>query len=398
MRILLIAPLLPYPPQTGGVVRVWQLLRALALEHDVTVLASGQIRSGEEPWLPLPVQFRFVPSGWSIGAGPTLAKRLYQARSLFSQRSALYWSMAAPLRGALGQLDWDSFDVVQVEYSPLGLLPLPRNRLLIVDAHNLEYRVLQRIAEQAPWARRLWLRLEGVRLRRDEHAAWKRATSCLATSTVEAREIESVTAKPVAVVPNGVDAERFVSVPVTQAEPDTVLFVGSYRYWPNSDGVLWFVREIWPVIRSRRPGARLILVGFDPPPVIRRLSMQPGIEVVGTVGEVQPWLAQAAVVIAPLRAGGGTRIKLLEAFAAGRAVVTTPLGAEGIELIAGQHALLASTPQEFADAVVSLLESPERRACLGAAARQLVLDRYSWDRVAEALLGVYRQLSLDSPA
>lgn len=398
LRVLVVSPLLPYPVRTGGALRIWQLLRALALEHDVTLLASTPpaVQWDEACEALAPVRLLRVPSAWTPGEGPTLAKRVRQLRSLFSRRSAFYWTFARPLAPVVRKLGEHTFDVVQVEYGPLGLLPFSPEMPLVLDAHNVEYRALERIAGQAPVWRRLWLRLETARVRRDERAAWRRATWCLATSRVDAQEIEAVSETRVAIVPNGVELDRYPLQPPERAEPDHVLFVGSFRYWPNVDGIRWFAEQVWPRIVRCRPTARLSLVGFDPPAEVRRLERIPGVVVVGTVPDVRPWLARASVVVVPLRAGSGTRLKLLEALAAGKAVVSTRLGAEGVECEHGRHLLLADEPQAFAESVLSLLASPEQRRALGRAGRQLVEEEYAWERIAEKLLAVYRRLASEN--
>ncbi|MFN3337616.1 MAG: glycosyltransferase, partial [Thermomicrobium sp.] len=190
-----------------------------------------------------------------------------------------------------------------------------------------------------------------------------------------------------------VELDRYPLEPPELAEPDHVLFVGSFRYWPNVDGIRWFTEQVWPRIVRCRPAARLSLVGFDPPAEVRRLGKLPGVVVVGTVPDVRPWLARASVVVVPLRAGSGTRLKLLEALAVGKAVVSTRLGAEGVECEHGRHLLLADEPQEFAECVLSLLASPEQRLALGRAGRRLIMEEYAWERIAEKLLTVYRRLA-----
>ncbi|MBO9307342.1 glycosyltransferase [Thermomicrobium sp.] len=392
MRILVVSPVLPYPDRSGGAIRIAQLLRALAREHELTLLASKPARvDPEEARAALdPITLIPVSAGWVIGEGPTTAKRLWQARSLVSSRSALYWILAGPLLDALRRLDWQRFDIVQVEYSLLGLLPLPRSLPLVVDAHNLEYRVLERISQRSGWLRGLWVRRECQRVRREEITAWRQAALCLAVSRVDAEEMRRFAARRVAVIPNGVDARQTPFLPLDAAEPDHIVFVGNLRYWPNVDGVLWFVRKVWPAVRARIPSARFSIVGYDPPSALGMLSAIEGVRLVGTVPAVTPWLARASVVVVPLLAGSGTRLKILEAFAAGRPVVTTSLGLEGIDAEPGRHVIVADDAASFASAVVDLLASSQRRAALAEAARRLVEQLYDWDRIGEQLRAVYR--------
>ncbi|MCX2726416.1 glycosyltransferase family 4 protein [Thermomicrobium sp. 4228-Ro] len=395
MRILVISPLLPIPPYTGGALRIAYLVRALAREHEVTLVAAAPRGTaiGRACEALAPVTVKVVRAGWVPGEPPSWSKRWLQVRSLFTRQSAQYWTFTRALQRAVQPEDLAVYDVVQVEYSVLGLLPIAEQLPLVLDAHNVEYRVLLRTAAHvSPW-RRTWLRWEARRLRRDEETAWRHATFCLATSQVDAEEIARTSQRPVVVVPNGVDVDRFPFPDVDSAEPDHVVFVGTYRYFPNVDAVHWFVREIWPRIRAARPAARCSLVGMDPPASVCSLADVPGVDVVGTVPDVQPWLARATVVVVPLRSGSGTRLKILEAFAAGRPVVSTRIGAEGLAVEHGIHLLLADDPVSFAEAVIQLLADREQRWSLARAARELVEREYAWPRVGEKLLAVYRELA-----
>ncbi|MCX7624236.1 MAG: glycosyltransferase family 4 protein [Thermomicrobium sp.] len=394
MRILVVSPLLPRPPLTGGALRVFHLVRALATEHEVTLLASvpwGAI-PGEVREALAPVSVWGVPAGWAPGEAPSMRKRLLQLRSLVSRRSALFWTFAGELQQAVRAVPSAAFDAIQVEYSVLGLLAFPAEVPVVVDAHNLEYRALFRTALYAPWWRRGWLEWDARRVRQDEEAAWRRADLCLATSPVDAAEIARVARRPVAVVPNGVDLDAYEPADPALAERDRLVFVGTFRYLPNVDGVQWFVREVWPRIRAVRPSAQCSLVGFDPPAAVQELAAVPGIEVVGTVADVRPWLARASVVVVPLRSGSGTRLKILEAFAIGRPVVSTPVGAEGLAVEDGRHLLVAEDPVRFADAVLRLLGDIGLQRSLAAAARRLVESEYAWQRIGEKLLASYQAL------
>jgi glycosyltransferase involved in cell wall biosynthesis len=169
------------------------------------------------------------------------------------------------------------------------------------------------------------------------------------------------------------------------------VFVGSMDWLPNQDGVEHFVNRIWPEIREKRPNAAFQVVGRNPPPRVRRLGQAPGVEVVGAVPDVRPYLAEAAVVVVPLLVGGGTRIKIFEAMAVEKAVVSTSLGAEGLELTPGEHIMLADTPSEFAEAVCGLLENADHRARLASAARRLVTANYSVETIARQFDAICRR-------
>ncbi|HEX8728484.1 MAG TPA: glycosyltransferase, partial [Ktedonobacterales bacterium] len=199
----------------------------------------------------------------------------------------------------------------------------------------------------------------------------------------------------IAVAPNGVDLATFSAAPpnggATEEIADRIVFTGTLGYYPNEQAVLHFAARCWPLIREQVPRATWQVVGSNPPDSVRQLDALPGVTVTGTVPSVQPYLAAASVAVVPLLVGSGTRLKILEALAMRKAIVTTSLGCEGIAITAGQHALIADEPDAFAAAVVRLLREPETRVALGAAGRALVEEQYSWDRCAEPLVRVLEE-------
>jgi glycosyltransferase involved in cell wall biosynthesis len=196
---------------------------------------------------------------------------------------------------------------------------------------------------------------------------------------------------PVAVVPNGVDLELFRPSPAA-TEPLTAVFNGVLDYRPNLDAALYLVDEIWPLVRKRCPSAQLLLVGRGSPADRRRLERE-GVVVTGEVPDVRPYLERAAVALVPIRMGGGTRLKVVEGLAMGKAMVSTNLGCEGIAVRDGEHLLVADTPGDFAAAVVSLLEDPAAARALGLAGRALMEESYSWELAGARLQSLYRRLA-----
>jgi glycosyltransferase involved in cell wall biosynthesis len=169
-----------------------------------------------------------------------------------------------------------------------------------------------------------------------------------------------------------------------EPEPDTLVFTGVMKYLPNSDGIRWFLAEVLPLVRESVPGVRLLVVGADPPPDLRRMASG-GVTLTGRVGDVRPYVDRAAVSIVPLRMGGGTRLKIVEAFAMKKPVVSTTVGAEGIDVADGESILLADEPRAFADAVVRLLRDGRLREKLVRNAYALMMDRYEWSVIGGIL-------------
>jgi glycosyltransferase involved in cell wall biosynthesis len=194
------------------------------------------------------------------------------------------------------------------------------------------------------------------------------------------------------VIPNAADVEYY-KPRATDPPPDgrTVVFFGHLSYFPNVDGVTYFIQEIWPRIVEVRPEARLKIIGGQAPRSLEELT-RPGIEFAGFVPDLRPHLAAAAAVVVPLRLGGGTRLKIVEAMAMGKPIVSTTLGAEGIEAVPGRDLLVEDQPAAFADAVNQLLADPHLVARLGQSARQLAVQRYAWSGAARALESFYREI------
>ena len=200
--------------------------------------------------------------------------------------------------------------------------------------------------------------------------------------------------QPVHVVPTGVDTDYFAPAPSDPASR-TIVFTGSMDWLPNEDSMQFFCRDILPRIRAAEPDVRLSIVGRAPTPAVKRLAEDGGVHVTGSVDDVRPYIREAAIYIVPLRIGGGTRLKIFEAMAMGKAVVSTTVGAEGLPVTDGEHVILADQPETFAAAVVGLLRDPDRRAHIAAAARRLVVEQYDWSAVAgtleDALAGSHRR-------
>jgi glycosyltransferase involved in cell wall biosynthesis len=372
--------------------RVFQLSRQLSARHDVTLLtyagpehAAGVERLREE------LRVEVVPPPW----GSRAAKRLGQVVSVGSRRPyACHVLHSAKMQHAVDELCAQSdFDVIQLESSLLCGFRFPPTARLVLDEHNVEYEVFERMHEgERSRVRRSFYRWEAARVRSHEQGWWRRAAGCVVTSDREADILRHCAPNtPVAVVPNGVDLELF-RPSAAETEPFTVMFNGVLDYRPNLDAALYLIDEIWPLIRKRCPLAQLLVVGRGSPGDQRRLQRD-GVLVTGEVPDVRPYLERAAVVLVPVRMGGGTRLKVVEGLAMGKAMVSTTLGCEGIAVRSGEHLLVADTPLDFAVAVASLLEDPVAARALGHAGRALMEEAYSWELAGDRLDGLYRQLA-----
>jgi glycosyltransferase involved in cell wall biosynthesis len=194
------------------------------------------------------------------------------------------------------------------------------------------------------------------------------------------------------VVENGVDAAGHVPVSRARLEQRDLVFVGSMDYHANIDAALYFAREIWPHLRQRRPDLRFVIVGSRPTPEILALGRQDGILVTGTVDSVEPYYDAALVAVVPLRVGSGTRLKVLEAMAAGVPVISTSLGAEGLAVTNGKHLILADTPAEFTSAIVRVAGDDAEWRQIATAGREMAASRYDWSGIATSLYEYYEEI------
>jgi glycosyltransferase involved in cell wall biosynthesis len=263
----------------------------------------------------------------------------------------------------------------------------------VLDMHNIESLLLRRYARAyRPSPRSLYAALTAWKLRRYEVRHVQGFDRVLTCSEVDRRYAVEVLGCPSAqVIPNGVDAAGPWPARDLDAPPSLV-FVGRMDYVANEDAAIRLATEILPIVWHTHPQVRLYLVGQQPPPRLQALAADPRIIVTGFVPEVRTFLDRATVFVAPLRYGSGTRLKLLEAMAMARPVVSTSLGCEGLDLRPGEHLLVADSPTAFAGAVVSLLRCPASRARLGRAAREHVARRYDWSAIQARLLEVYDAL------
>jgi glycosyltransferase involved in cell wall biosynthesis len=239
--------------------------------------------------------------------------------------------------------------------------------------------------------RRAFYRLEELRFRNFEQRCWRRVDGCVMTSEREARVVRTVAPNtPTAAVPNGVDVEYFRPRP-EPVEPRTLVFNGTLDYRPNLDGASFLVEQILPRVRSRYPDVRVVLVGRGSQADLDGFRA-PGVEVTGEVPDVRPYLARAAVVTVPIRTGSGTRLKVVEGLAMGKAMVSTTLGCEGVDVRDGKHLLIADDADAFAAAVMRLFEDAEHGQALGRAGRIKMEREYSWEYAGELLESLYTRV------
>jgi polysaccharide biosynthesis protein PslH len=405
LSILYVSPLVASPPRFGAQARMQGLMTQLARRHDLTaVMLVDNEFDAEECRRAMQAYCRDVVLVPKPHVGTGLAKRLVQLQSLASTRSWERRLATVPeMQRALDRvLRAKRFDLINLEFSFLGECDLrqapPNERLprLIVDSHNIDYELARQYAGAGrSLAHRLYAGVNWRKLRREELGTYRDADGVyLCSATDERRLLDVIPGARTAVIPNAADVEYYQPRPA-DPPPDgrTVVFFGLLSYAPNVDGVIYFVQKIWPRVAEAHPEARLKIIGGRPPRSLQLLA-GPRVELTGFVPDLRPHLAAAAAVVVPLRLGGGTRLKIVEAMAMGKAIVSTTLGAEGIEAVPGRDILVEDEPAAFADAVNRLLAKPGLAARIGRSARRLAVERYAWSEAARVLEGFYRRILL----
>jgi glycosyltransferase involved in cell wall biosynthesis len=383
-RILVVTPYLPDPPQWGSAIRVRELVVNLSRRHHVTLLAYAwpwqrdHVRATRE----LCESVHTVVPPWP-DEGSDRSGRL---RSLASREPYAVRRLTSPaLQSALDELlATGGYDLVQVESSLMPALNLSKAQACVLDTHNIEYELLRRTVRiERAFQRRVFNLFEFLKVRHSEREAWRRYDGTAVTSEREREKVAAaVPERPVVTVPNGVDVDHWAPQPAVS--PSGIVFTGLMSYRPNIDAVTYFVREVLPLIHRTRPAETLTIVGWGLTDEVRAL-LGPQIIATARVPDVRPYLAGASVVVAPIRIGSGTRLKVLEALSMARPLISTPLACEGLDLVSGSHLLVADNPTRFAESVIHLLENRPLAERLGAAGRQVMESRYSWAAATEQL-------------
>jgi glycosyltransferase involved in cell wall biosynthesis len=402
-RILFLTPQFPYPPEQGTAIRNYNLIAGVAKRHEVGLLSfyhDAPVQTEHLMDFCRPLKLIGAPRRSMqdrlrtllTTPDPDMAHRLYL------QEYAL----------ALQQLlNEQRFDIIQIEGIELAAYALmvrswlgDRAPAVVLDDHNAEYLLQRRSFEtdlRSPrrWPAACYSLLQWERLARFEREACRQADAVVVVSEADGRALQRLNPRlrPL-VIANGVDVERY--------QPDlpdalglthpAVVFTGKMDFRPNVDGMLWFHRLVWPLVRAQVPEAHLYVVGKNPHARLTALYSDHSVTMTGYVPDILPYFGGADAYVVPLRIGGGTRLKVLEAMSAGLPLVTTTLGSEGIGLAPGKHALFADSASAFASATVELLRNADLGHSLGTAAREFVLEHYDWRHIVPRLDPLYASL------
>jgi polysaccharide biosynthesis protein PslH len=411
-RILYLTQVLPYPLVSGAKVRQYHMLRHLAQNHEVTLVSFTRADDPPEAVAHLKevcAAVHTVPiqrSLWrNLRAG---VKGLMTGLPIVVARDEM-GEMLALLRQLVRQTRYDVIHADQLSMAGYGQLAarasIPHHPKTLLDEHNAIYVLSRRMADTEQNAlRRLVMAREARAFARYE-ARMIRAYDALLTvipedqrrllDLFERGERRELTRK-FTVIPICVDVEQELPVTPQEGHPKTILHLGTMFWPPNINGVLWFAREVLPLIHEEMPEAQFIVIGKNPPGEVEALMVDPRVQVTGYVTDIAPYLARTGVFVVPLHAGSGMRVKILDAWAWGLPVVSTPIGAEGIEVRDGENILLASDAPAFARATLRLLTHTELNQRLRSSGRSWVETHYSWQSVYAHVDGVYARLLGDS--
>jgi len=392
MRVLYVCHRVPYPPKRGGKIRPFNMIRHLAAAgHEVTVASLARDAREAEEAAGLAEHCREVMVEIIPRAGAALG--MIGNVPTATPSSFGYFRSRRLARRIRTHLAGSPPDLIFVHCSSVApYVTDVRGPAKIIDFGDMDSQKWREYAAQRRWPLSVVYWLEALKLERAERRFTSRFDLATCTTAAELRSLQALGATcPTGWFPNGVDSE-FFSPRSEPYDPNSIVFVGRMDYFPNQQGVHWFCREVWPLLRARLPGLGFQIVGADPSPAIRDLAHIEGVTVTGSVADVRPFVHNACLTVAPLQIARGTQNKILESMAAGTPVICSPEAVSGVDAVAGEHLLVAESPAAWVDGTVALVQSPVRRQALAVAGRARVLERHSWAasmrRMDELIAGV----------
>lgn len=407
MKIIFVSQIVPYPPHGGASQRIFNLLRELGRENEVTLLAyvhpealqsSDDLQTSRKVIGEFCVKMEYFPL-WSKRS---LAHKFLAVALglLYSKPFSVLGYRSKALERRLRELvTEDRPDIVQLD--TIAFAPLKNvvsDVPCVLTHHNIESALMARRTKyEDTFLARTYVRLQAKRLERYEREQARQFALNVMVSEVDAEQLQRISpGSQTIVVENGVDVDYFK--PLRGLEQRALIYTGGMNMFANRDAVMWFLNEMWPKLKLRVPELRFFAVGQNPPPeLLEMTASDSSIEAPGFVDDVRPWVAKSAVYVVPLRVGGGTRLKLVDAMAQGKAIVSTSIGCEGLHVTDGKEILIADEPDEFVEKVLDLLNDESRRHALGDDARSRVVDQYAWPSLGKKLVQGYLDVLARKP-
>lgn len=399
MRVLFLSQIVPFPPHGGVLQRGFNLLRELgnrvelhlaAFHHPDILTTDDQIEESRavlSDFCESVTYFELLPKRSALYKWMAIGTGVFDPRpfSVIAHRSTALRSWVTEF------IEREQADLVH--YDTIGLAPyrnIAETVPSVLTHHNIESQLMTRRAASDGWAAGTYASMQSRKLRRYEARVSPLFDVNVVVSSVDEIELRSIAPGiSTVVVPNGVDTSYFV--PGNESDAASVVWAGGMNMFANRDAVTYFVERIWPRICRERPDVVFHVIGQDAPPQLTEFAARDSrLKVHGFVEDVRSFIQQASVYVVPIRVGGGTRLKVLDALALGKPIVSTSIGCEGIDVTDGLNIRVADDPGDFAAAVVDLLSDTKQRRTLGSAARSLAESRYAWGPITDTLVGAYR--------
>lgn len=391
MNILQLTPLVPYPPTDGGSIGIYNITKHVAERgHRITMLALSNRRVEDVSAMRAICELRVVHQN-------TAHSLRWAALALMNSKpyNVMKYQHKEFYRVLDDELSNKPYDIVHADLLAMAPYAVYAKRKygipIVLREHNLEAKFLQRYAEnETNFAARLFLRAQAKKLKSYEPAICEEFDRCIMITKEDDEQLRKLSLRVItSIVPAGIDLP--ISISVGEEEENNILFLALLDWKPNVHGFLWFYKHVLPLIVREEPKVLVSIVGKGNAPALKDLR-DPHLRFVGFVESINPWMQRAQVCVVPLFSGSGMRIKILEMFAHGKAVVSTSVGCEGIHARNGQEILIADTPEEFACCVLKVLREPILRRALGTAAREVVRNEYTWPKIAEQFEQVYSEV------
>ena len=388
MKILFVLPRIPWPLHDGGAVATYQQMRYLRRAgHHITVLALNPVKFRQDPSVLEGVADRIITVDIDTTPKPLAALRYFFSNPPYKYRRFFSEEMASKLEEIL----WEAFeagdllDAVVLDQTPMVLYAetavLMCNIPVVHRNHNVEYTLLERLALNSSSPLMSWYLQRNLRnTRRMERECYSNLDGIIPMTEPDAERIRALGVNvPMRPIPLGVDLEAFKQPENVNPRPNSLFYLGSFDWTPNSGAVHWLMREIWPALKSKFPDLELHIGGKNPDESILAFNNLPDVHVHPNVPSAPDFLHAYDIMLAPLRIGGGMRVKVVEAMAASKAIISTTIGAEGINYTDGQDILIADTPARFVEAIDRLRGDAEYKRSIEAAARRTAVAKYSWE-------------------
>lgn len=387
MKVLIVTPEVPYPPDQGGRIRMFNIIKHLSRKNTLYLVSTSISPTSLRYYEKLMEYCKSVYIVPHYNSPLNRASRI--VKSILTRRPfVVYKHMSKALENKVAAVvAKEQPDVVLVEFHYIADCVRAINLPRVVDMHNIDHVLYKRLASNPRFSlKKVHAWVQAPLMRKFETIVPQQFDACVVVSREDASRLEDLsgTANTV-IIPNGVDVDYFSPYVNLPEIKHSLVYVGSMDYYPNIDAVLWLYREIMPLIWQKRPRTTLAIVGRNPPKSVQALQADSRIYVSGAVEDVRPYWKGASIAILPIRVGSGTKLKVLEAASMGKAIVGTPIAFEGFDFQHGTHVIVGNNAYEISASVIELLDDDARREKLGYAARQLAYERYKWSYCIDQL-------------